>query len=89
MVPGPRFSSLTTVGALVEVLFFEDGEPAPAVSIVWQLCNPVGTSCSPVGAGRYYKVPAIARLHTLKAIVTLENPSGTLIESTPLSSLIL
>jgi hypothetical protein len=82
----PRLSAQPEVGAMAEVLFFEDGEPAPAVSIIWQLCNPAGTSCSAVGAGRYYLVPASARLHTLKAIVGIENPSGTLIESTPLSA---
>lgn len=85
----PVFSAKPKVGATAEVLFFEDGEPAPAVSIIWQLCNPVGTSCSTVGAGRYYKVPASARLHTLKAIITIANPSGTVIESTPLSALLI
>jgi hypothetical protein len=85
----PRLSAQPKVGARAEVLFFEDGEPAPAVSIVWQRCNPVGTSCRAVGAGRYYMVPASDRLYTLKAIVTIENPSGTVIESTPLSSIIM
>lgn len=85
----PRLSAQPKVGARAEVLFFEDGEPSPAVLIVWQLCNPMGTSCSDVGNGRYYMVPASARLHTLKAIVTLSNPSGTVSKSTPPSSFIM
>jgi hypothetical protein len=84
----PRLSAQPKVGMTAEVLFFEDGEPAPTVAIIWQLCNPAGTSCSTMGSGRYYKVPASARLRTLKAIVTLENSLGTVVESTPLSSLI-
>ncbi len=84
----PRLSAQPKVGMTAEVLFFEDGEPAPTVAIIWQLCNPAGTSCSTMGSGRYYKVPASARLRTLKAIVTLENSLGTVVESAPLSSLI-
>lgn len=76
-------------GAVAQVLFYEEGTPAPTLSIRWETCNSLGQGCVTVATGGMsYVIKTSDRLKHLRATVTLQNEHGTLASTTASSEII-
>jgi photosystem II stability/assembly factor-like uncharacterized protein len=74
----PRLAGKARVGSQLAVGAGSTAFPAPAVSAIWQRCDPRGKTCKAIAGakGLTYRLRAADRGKRIRAIATLTNPLG-------------